>query len=65
MNEENGIIDVFEGALETMEHCSCNDDPQKDGCYKCLYAYRQSQHIGEISRDKIFRSFFRRWSNLA
>ena len=51
MNEENGIIDVFEGALETMEHCSCNDDPQKDGCYKCLYAYRQSQHIGEISRD--------------
>lgn len=45
------IIDVFEGALETMEHCSCNDDPQKDGCYKCLYAYRQSQHIGEISRD--------------
>ena len=51
MNEENGIIDVFEGALETMEHCSCNDDPQKDGCYKCLYAYRQSQHIGEISRN--------------
>ena len=51
MNDKNGIIDVFEGALETMEHCSCNDDPQKDGCYKCLYAYRQSQHIGEISRD--------------
>lgn len=51
MNEENGIIDVFIGALDAMEHCSCNDDPQKDGCYKCLYAYRQSQHIGEISRD--------------
>ncbi|WP_027205060.1 DEAD/DEAH box helicase [Butyrivibrio fibrisolvens] len=51
MNDKNGIIDVFEGALETMENCSCNDDPQKDGCYKCLYAYRQSQHIGEISRD--------------
>jgi len=51
MNEENGIIDVFELALETMEHCSCNEDPQKDGCYKCLFAYRQSQHIGEISRD--------------
>ncbi len=52
MNDKNGIIDVFEGALETMEHCTCNDDPQKDGCYKCLYAYRQSQHIGEISRDR-------------
>ena len=33
MNEQNGIIDVFEGALETMVHCSCNDDSQKDGCY--------------------------------
>ncbi|RKM63016.1 DEAD/DEAH box helicase [Butyrivibrio sp. XB500-5] len=52
MNDKNGIIDVFEGALETMEHCNCNDDPQKDGCYKCLYAYRQSQHIGDISRDR-------------
>jgi len=52
MNERDGIIDVFEGALETMEHCTCNEDPQKDGCYKCLYAYRQSQHIGEISRDR-------------
>lgn len=51
MNDQNGIIDVFSGALDTMEHCSCNDDPQKDGCYKCLYAYRQSQHIGEISRN--------------
>jgi len=51
MNDQNGIIDVFTGALDTMEHCTCNEDPQKDGCYKCLYAYRQSQHIGEISRD--------------
>ncbi|WP_302769899.1 MULTISPECIES: DEAD/DEAH box helicase [Roseburia] len=55
MNEQNGIIDVFEGALETMVHCSCNDDSQKDGCYKCLFAYRQSQHIGEISRDEAIR----------
>ena len=51
MNDQNGIIDVFTAALGTMEHCSCNEDPQKDGCYKCLYAYRQSQHIGEISRN--------------
>lgn len=51
MNDQNGIFDVFTLALETMEHCSCNGDPQKDGCYRCLYAYRQSQHIGEISRN--------------
>ena len=51
MNDQNGIIDIFTLALETMEKCSCNDDPQRDGCYKCLFAYRQSQHIGEISRN--------------
>ena len=50
MNDENGIVDVLQRALDIMENCSCKDDPQKDGCYKCLYAYRQSQHIGEISR---------------
>lgn len=50
MNDVNGMLDVIEMALEVMENCSCKDDLQKDGCYKCLYAYKQSQHIGEISR---------------
>ena len=50
MNDENGIVDVLQRSLDVMEGCSCKDDPQKDGCYKCLYAYRQSSHIGEISR---------------
>lgn len=50
MNDRNGIEDVLQRALDIMEGCSCKDDPQKDGCYKCLYAYRQSRHIGEISR---------------
>lgn len=31
------------------------DDPQKDGCYHCLYAYRQSQQIGNISRTTAIR----------
>jgi DEAD/DEAH box helicase domain-containing protein len=57
MNDQNGIIDVFQGALETMVNCSCNDDNQKDGCYKCLFAYRQSQHIGDISRDEAVKIF--------
>ena len=38
-----------------MENCSCKDDPQKDGCYHCLYAYRQSQQIGSISRTTAIR----------
>ncbi|MDR0549717.1 MAG: DEAD/DEAH box helicase [Deltaproteobacteria bacterium] len=44
------LVKIFEKALSVMENCVCKDDPQKDGCYRCLYAYRQSQKIGLISR---------------
>ena len=50
MRENNSLIEIFEKALRVMEECSCKDDPLKDGCYRCLYAYRQSRHIGAISR---------------
>lgn len=55
MHEENALIEIFEKALAVMENCSCKDDKQKDGCYHCLYAYRQSQQIGNISRTTAMR----------
>lgn len=55
MNEQGSLIDILERALMKLEHCSCKDDPQKDGCYHCLYAYRQSQNIGSISRNVAIR----------
>ena len=55
MHEENALAEIFEKALTVMENCSCKDDPQKDGCYHCLYAYRQSNQIGNISRNAAVR----------
>ena len=55
MHEKNALIDIFEKALHVMESCTCKDDPQKDGCYHCLFAYRQSQQIGHISRSAAIR----------
>ena len=55
MHEKSALIEIFERALHVMENCSCKDDPQKDGCYHCLYAYRQSQQIGNISRTMAIR----------
>lgn len=55
MHEKDALIEIFEKALHVMENCSCKDDPQKDGCYHCLYAYRQSQQIGNISRTTAIR----------
>lgn len=48
--DENLMVQILEKAFTVMEKCSCKDDPQKDGCYHCLYAYRQSSNIGNISR---------------
>ncbi len=47
----NDLVQIFEKALNILEACNCKNDPQKDGCYHCLYAYRQSQKIGSISRS--------------
>ncbi|KSV16611.1 helicase [Dehalococcoides mccartyi] len=50
LQRKNSLIEIFEKALAVMENCECKNDQQKDGCYHCLYAYRQSQNIGQISR---------------
>lgn len=50
LNNENALMTIFEKALQVLESCPCKEDPNKDGCYHCLYAYRQSKHIGSISR---------------
>jgi DEAD/DEAH box helicase domain-containing protein len=55
MLERHSLIEIFEKALAVLEKCECKDDPQKDGCYHCLYAYRQSQNIGQISRATAIR----------
>ncbi|MFC7677593.1 DEAD/DEAH box helicase [Paenibacillus sp. GCM10028914] len=55
MQHDNALIEIFEKALMVLENCNCKDDPQKDGCYRCLFAYRQSQNIGEISRKTAIR----------
>ena len=50
LQQDNALIDIFEHALDVMENCNCKEDSTKDGCYRCLFAYRQSRNLGEISR---------------
>ena len=33
-----------------MTDCSCAQDPKKDGCYRCVFQYRLSRQIENISR---------------
>lgn len=55
MQNDGALTEIFEKALYVLENCTCKSDPQKDGCYHCLYAYRQSQNIGQISRVTAIR----------
>ncbi|MDR0380715.1 MAG: DUF1998 domain-containing protein [Oscillospiraceae bacterium] len=55
MFKQHSLIEIFEEALAVLEKCECKEDSQKDGCYHCLYAYRQSRNIGQISKVTAIR----------
>lgn len=52
MATPDALMEVFDLALKAMEACSCAADPDKDGCYHCLFAYRRSSKIINISRKR-------------
>lgn len=41
----DSLMDIFDLSLKAMENCTC-----EDGCYHCLFAYRQSGKINSISK---------------
>jgi DEAD/DEAH box helicase domain-containing protein len=45
------LADVVHMALDALTDCSCNQDPEKDGCYRCLYQYRLGRNMELVSRD--------------
>ncbi|MBF0230041.1 MAG: DEAD/DEAH box helicase [Desulfamplus sp.] len=44
------LMDILDIALKTIQSCSCGLNPDKDGCYACLYGYRNSNSMSAISR---------------
>jgi DEAD/DEAH box helicase domain-containing protein len=46
------LVDVLRMALDSLSKCSCNDDPEKDGCYRCVYQYRLGRNMNLVSRDR-------------
>lgn len=36
------LMEVFKLALEALKACRCQEDPEKDGYYQCLYAYKRT-----------------------
>lgn len=45
------FFDVLEGAKRALDSCACNQDENKDGCYRCLFAYQSQKELEQISRN--------------
>jgi len=43
------LLDILQRALNRMTSCSCFHEPELDGCYRCLFAYRNSRDMAETS----------------
>ena len=51
MNDPGNVLNIFHLAQKAIKDCACNADPDKDGCYRCVYAYRRSHEMASTSRN--------------
>ena len=49
------LFDIFEEALDKLKNCTCASDPLKDGCYNCLYRYRNQNGRDALSRKEAIK----------
>jgi len=52
MSKPSEMISVLEKALKTLKQCECNSDPSKDGCYRCVYGFRERHDKENTSRNR-------------
>jgi DEAD/DEAH box helicase domain-containing protein len=52
MREGKPVFEILELAIKKLESCECNSDYEKDGCYQCIFAYKNNFDRPKISRNK-------------
>ena len=45
------LMDILRRSLDLLTTCTCNHKVEQDGCYRCLFAYRNSRDMSETSRS--------------
>jgi DEAD/DEAH box helicase domain-containing protein len=50
MRDQHPLFEVLQAALKSLNACACNQDPDRDGCYHCVYAYGNSHDRQFVSR---------------
>jgi DEAD/DEAH box helicase domain-containing protein len=51
MRDQQSLLEVFEQSHDVLKNCTCQSDPEKDGCYRCLLAYRGRHDQQNTSRQ--------------
>ena len=67
MTNPDKLRSIFEAAHEALRGCACVQDPEKDGCYRCVFAYRRSHDMPTTSRKvaaRLVAATLKRWSEL-
>lgn len=57
MRSKDQLMEVLELSLEALRSCQCNQEEDKDGCYRCLFAYRNSYNMPKTSRNTAIELF--------
>lgn len=50
MRAPEPLLEIFDIALQSLNSCSCNQNSDTDGCYRCVYRYHNSFDRQYISR---------------
>lgn len=48
--DAQSLSDVLRMAYDAVKTCNCREQPEKDGCYRCVYQYRQGRAMTKVSR---------------
>jgi DEAD/DEAH box helicase domain-containing protein len=51
LREKEVLMDILEQALSVLTSCPCAEEAGRDGCYQCLYAYRNHYDMPHTSRS--------------
>nr|MBL0708394.1 DEAD/DEAH box helicase [Sulfurimonas sp.] len=52
MRDEKPLFEVLDVALKKLKSCKCSTQHEKDGCYRCIYAYKNNFDRPLISKRK-------------
>ncbi len=67
MRDPEQLREVFQKSLDVLTACSCRLDEKKDGCYRCLLAYRGRHFSNTTSRTAaigILQRILENWNKL-